>query len=445
MAKELTGLSEMHLFRNLLTSFECFDSIQDQKHLKSCFAMSFIWGVFGTISEVYQSKIDYLLKKQFDFLPQADSVFKLYLEGSTFKAWPSTLQNSVLDGELVITQDVQKYRHLIEFYLKNPSTLLNLSGPPTCGKSLILRHFFLASKSSNGHCTSFKTPSSVKSLSHELLSKMETFRKREIVPKNMNEEFRVLVDDISMDTDYARLEFVRSVHEKQSIIDQQSLDKKVIKGLRFALVGNMPPHKLIRHTTLIRLEFPAHYLESVWERVVHSSLTSDLKKHSATILTSCLQFHNSMLEQNPNVFFTSDLKKLLTSFKKLHLRDVEQTKRFLFHSMERIYTPRLLGATLPSLDDNLFLTKGPHTFSSLRNGQMEEIKDRKNLINLVNERISNDTSNSIEFVILDYTLEHVIRLEHTLRNSHSFLVGGVNEGRSNVLKIAACLADYVIC
>lgn len=45
----------------------------------------------------------------------------------------------------------------------------------------------------------------------------------------------------------------------------------------------------------------------------------------------------------------------------------------------------------------------------------------------------------MDYISLDYSLEHVVRLHTTLTKFNSILVGGVSEGRMNIIKIVATL------
>ena len=69
----------------------------------------------------------------------------------------------------------------------------------------------------------------------------------------MCDEIRILVDDISLDTDHSRLEFIRSIHERKEVIDSKTLENKAIRGLRFSLSGALQHDRLLRHTMMIKL------------------------------------------------------------------------------------------------------------------------------------------------------------------------------------------------
>lgn len=52
---------------------------------------------------------------------------------------------------------------------------------------------------------------------------------------------------------------------------------------------------------------------------------------------------------------------------------------------------------------------------------------------------------STNFIVLDSSLEHILRLYSTLKKQNSIIVGGVNEGRINIIRIIVKLCDYRIC
>lgn len=138
----------------------------------------------------------------------------------------------------------------------------------------------------------------------------------------MCDEIRILVDDISLDTDHSRLEFVRSLYERREIIDSRTLENKVIRGLRFALSGILPHDRLLRHTMMVKLELPEGYFNAIWDVILQHNLGPDLKKHSAGILSSCVRFHNRAVLEHPNTFFNRDLKKVLSSLSCMALKDL---------------------------------------------------------------------------------------------------------------------------
>lgn len=83
---------------------------------------------------------------------------------------------------------------------KLPNTLLYINGPNNTGKSILMNNLFLGKKGAKSHAISLRNHSSCSSLRNEILSKMETFRKDVIIPKNQFEETRILIDDITETT-----------------------------------------------------------------------------------------------------------------------------------------------------------------------------------------------------------------------------------------------------
>lgn len=125
----------------------------------------------------------------------------------------------------------------------------------------------------------------------------------------------------------------------------------------------------MRHTIMLRLNLTPSYLHNIWDCILYHCLSPDLKKNSSNILSSCLRFHNKVVVDYPGLFFNHDFKKLLMSFSGVNLKDIEQAKRYLIFSMEKIYSPRLYNSSLGLIDSTLepLLLKGPYTFSSIKN------------------------------------------------------------------------------
>jgi ABC-type ATPase involved in cell division len=59
---------------------------------------------------------------------------------------------------MIITEDIAKYKYLIDQYVKMPDTILYLTGPSGTGKSIMLQHLFLNRKAIKSHTISFRTP-----------------------------------------------------------------------------------------------------------------------------------------------------------------------------------------------------------------------------------------------------------------------------------------------
>lgn len=68
----------------------------------------------------------------------------------------------------------------------------------------------------------------------------------------------------------------------------------MIEGLRLALAGNISYDRLLRHAVTIKLNPSTSYLPSLWESILHYHLGPDLKRNTASILNSCLRFHNKV-------------------------------------------------------------------------------------------------------------------------------------------------------
>ena len=152
----------------------------------------------------------------------------------------------------------------------------------------------------------------------------------------------------------------------------KTFDRKDIQGLKFALGGDLSDKRLLRHTVMIKLSLSPNYLNNIWDCILFHCLSPELKKNSANILSSCLRFHNKVTADHPKLFFNHDFKKLLMSFSGVNLKDIEQAKRYLIFSMEKIYSPRLFNSSLGLTDSTLepLLLKGPYTFSSIRTNQI---------------------------------------------------------------------------
>lgn len=112
---------------------------------------------------------------------------------------------------MIITAEIAKYRYLIDRYNKVPDILLYMTGPEGTGKSIFLQNLFLNKKNIKSHTISFRTPPPTGALFDEIFSKMETYRKKVVLPKNQYDETRIVIDDISMDTNITSLDFIRNL------------------------------------------------------------------------------------------------------------------------------------------------------------------------------------------------------------------------------------------
>ena len=351
------------------------------KFLNNLFAISYTWGIGGSLEAHGKDKFDFLIRDVFKniSMPPQGTFFDYHysMKGDdAYTPWAKKVPEFVYDREvpyfqmMVHTTETMKHAYLLEILLDgNKPTFF--TGTTGVGKSVIIQNLLARLKDPkgiNGIFITFSGQTSSNRVQSSIEDKLEK-KKRAVFGANPGQKIAIFVDDVNMPAveQYGAqppIELLRTLVDKQGFYDRDLLFWKTIEdstlicaaappgGGRSAVTPRFP-----RHFNLISLpEATRTVLQKIFGSIVDGFLKTGfqdlVQKLGDAVVISTIDVYQAIVETKlPTparfhyLFNLRDISKVIQGIlmtRPISIRDPETLGKLWVHEVQRVFHDRLI-------------------------------------------------------------------------------------------------------